>query len=335
MTRALVVLAAAFLAGCGRYADFTLPAPNGPRSEVTWRWSAESSPVIEPGPAGAWDSSDVLNPSVVRWRGGYLNLYSGFDGRTWRTGVAESPDGGHWVKRGAVLSPSGQGWEGSYIAANGAALSDGATLRYYYQAGGADAAKLPPQIGLATSSDGVVWTKRARPVLGPGPYMSWDERGVADPFVIRMGATLYLFYTGMDRARRQRLGVAESGDGLTWTKLRSNPVLELGGFGDFDENGLGEPAVWAAHGYYWMLYTGRDRGERRRLGLARSEGGAHWVKRPLVIAGSESWDAQVICDPSVEPVSGGLRVWFGGGDIARPDERIHGRIGLGRLGEAP
>ncbi len=93
-----------------------------------------------------------------------------------------------------------------------------------------------------------------------------------------------MFYLGMDRARRQRLGVAMSGDGVSWYKLRSNPILELGDYGAFDENGLGEPAVWAARGYYWMLYTGRDRNEVRRLGLARSRDGVRWEKLPMVIA---------------------------------------------------
>jgi hypothetical protein len=26
-----------------------------------------------------------------------------------------------------------------------------------------------------------------------------------------------------------------------------------------------------------------------------------------------------------------VRVWFGGGDIARPDQNIHGQIGVGTL----
>ena len=30
------------------------------------------------------------------------------------------------------------------------------------------------------------------------------------PYVIRAGRSYYMFYLGMDRARRQRLGVAES-----------------------------------------------------------------------------------------------------------------------------
>jgi hypothetical protein len=107
--------------------------------------------------------------------------------------------------------------------------------------------------------------------------------------------------------------------------------LELGGPGSFDENGLGEPAVWQSHGYYWMLYTGRDGNENRRLGLARSTDGVRWVKLPAVFGGSQPWNSKVLCDPAVEVSGGSILVWFGGGDVASPDENLNGQIGMGVL----
>ena len=92
---------------------------------------------------------------------------------------------------------------------------------------------------IAQSPDGKQWSRRTAPVLGTGPRGSWDERGVADPDVLRIGDTLYMYYLGQDRARRQRLGVARSADGVHWQKLRSNPILEIGPDTAFDENGLG------------------------------------------------------------------------------------------------
>jgi predicted GH43/DUF377 family glycosyl hydrolase len=237
------------LNGCTRYADFKLPPPDeaGPRAPFTWEASA--APVIARGGPGAWDSVDALNPSVVRFQGAYLNLYSGYDGRVWHTGVAQSSDGVAWRKIGRALSP--ENWE-ERIAANGSALVEGSEILYWYVGGG------DPRIGLALSRDGgVTWSKESQPVVPLGPLGSFDERAVADPNVIRRGAFFYLFYLGQDRARRQRLGVARSRDGAVWEKLRSNPVLDLGPAGAFDEAGLGEPAVWSSGGAYWMLYTGR------------------------------------------------------------------------------
>jgi len=312
------------ITACGRYADFTLPIPAGGAAPPRFEWSARESPVLVP---GGWDSRDVLNPSVVRRESLYYNFYSGFDGKTWHTGEATASDGFHWQKQGRIISPQPDSWEGSYIAANGAALLDQGEFLYWYVAGPRET----PRIGLARSPDGKQWSKRTAPVLGTGPRGSWDELGVADPDVLRIGDTLYMYYLGQDRARRQRLGVARSADGVHWQKLRSNPILEIGPDAAFDENGLGEPAVWQSHGKYWMLYTGRDRREYRRLGLASSMDGVTWKKLPGSFAGSEPWNEKVICDPSVLIEGNSIRVWFGGGDVASPVENLHGRIGTARL----
>jgi hypothetical protein len=95
--------------------------------------------------------------------------------------------------------------------------------------------------------------------------------------------------------------------------------------------GLGEPAVWIGHGYYWMLYTGRDAREYRRIGMARSTDGVHWQKLPAVFQGGERWDSKVLCDPAIELLDGRLAAWFAGGDRAAPDENFDGQIGVAVL----
>lgn len=267
---------------------------------------------------------DALNPSIARTAAGYINLYSGWDGKVWRTGLATSKDGVSWEKKGQILQPGPAAWEGGYIAANGAVHEE----NYYYQAGN------PPQIGLARS----LKNKLPEPVLTTGPRGSWDERGVADPFILRAGGRLYMFYLGQDRARRQRLGVAESVDGAEWTKSLKNPILEIGAPGAFDENGLGEPAVWPQFGKWWMLYTGRDKKEWRRIGLAVSNDGISWrrVGEKALLDVGEGWNSRVVCDPEIEMRNDGtVRVWFGGGDRPEPAENLHGQIGVGVLRPEP
>jgi predicted GH43/DUF377 family glycosyl hydrolase len=321
--RGLALLATSILlTGCGHYANFTLPPLAGGDPQAGYSWQPQSTPIL--GPGTKWDSHDALNPSVVDGR---EMFYSGYDGNTWRTLHARSDDGIHWYKIGLVMEPNPTTWESNYIGANGSALHYTGEYWYWYVAG----SKEQPRIGVARSADAQSWRKAPTPVLDTGPRAAWDERGVADPYVIRIEPYFYLFFLGQDRARRQRLGVARSRDGLSWEKLRSNPILELGDFGSFDENGLGEPAVWSDRGYYWMLYTGRDVHENRRLGFARSIDGVHWQKLPMVLAGAEAWDSKVICDPTVQINGSEVRVWFGGGDVAHPAENIHGQIGFGTL----
>jgi predicted GH43/DUF377 family glycosyl hydrolase len=295
-------LLALICCSCGKYSTFTLPPPDSAGPKGPFHWEASAEPVLS---WGDWDSSDVLNPSVIRYHGEYLNYYSGYDGRTWSTGVAASSDGIHWTKRGRILSPD---------AGNGSALVRRDEILYWYQTGS------PVEIALGKST-----------VLKTGPRGSWDEGGVADPYVIERNGELYMYYLGMDRARRQRLGVARSADGAVWEKLISNPIMELGDPGTFDEIGLGEPAVWSSGGSYWILYTGRARGERRRIGLAKSPDGIVWTREPLVIEGASDWDREVVCDPTVEVLPDGVRIWFGGGDVPRPDQGLHGQIGVGML----
>ncbi len=316
--RRAVPLLALVLAGCGHYSTFTLPEAE-PLQAGGYEWQPRREAVLRTG------AVDTLNPSVVQWRDSLLNLYSVFDGRTWHTESAVSGDGVAWHGEQRMLSPRQGTWEGSYIAANGAGIVFQGELLYFYQAGD------PPRIGLAHSEDAKVWSREREPVLGLGPRGAWDERAAADPYVVQAGGRLYLYYLGEDRARRQRLGVAVSSDGRHWTKLTGAPVMELGEQGAWDENGLGEPAVWNAHGAWWMLYTGRARNEVRRMGLARSSDGVRWERSSLVISGTEPWNAQVVCDATVLPEADRVRVWFGGGDVAHPAENIHGRIGYGEL----
>lgn len=305
--------------GCGRYGDFALPRLADGRN-VTLRVQLDPQPVIQREP-----EIDVLNPSVVR-SNPFFNLYSEFDGRVWHTALAESADGRHWTKKGRVLSPDASTWEGDYIAANGSALIENSKWWYWYQSG-----KGIPRIGLARSDDGIHWRKDPQPVLLPGPRGSWDERGVADPYVLKLGSEFYIYYLGQNRARQQQIGLARSEDGVHWMKLRSNPVMEAPDSG----NGIGEPAVWQWKGWYWMLYTGRGKTEQRELFAARSEDGVHWVRVGKPIRGTEAWDSQVICDPTVVVDGDVTLLWFGGGDKPRPDEHLDGQIGFGVIETQP
>ena len=331
----LLLFAALLLAGCGHYADFTLPPVPGGDPNLTFAFDARPEPVL--GRSSGWDSQDALAPSVIAgWGPGLLNFYSGYDGASWRTGMASSMDGIRWKPADAAfLAPDPHTWEGGYIAGNGSAMigkgiepAGRDELWYYYVAGPRNSGR----IGLAMARQGH-WRREPAAVLQNGPFESWDERAVADPYVIHIWPYFYLYYLGHDRADppRQRLGVARSTDGIHWEKLLANPILEPGPPGSFDEAGVGEPAVWQSNGFYWMLFTGRDFSEIRRLGLARSTDGVHWTKLPAVFSGTQAWDSKVICDPTVVVKDGEIRVWFGGGDVASPDENLHGQIGFAVL----
>jgi sucrose-6-phosphate hydrolase SacC (GH32 family) len=319
------------LAGCGRYGDFTLPVFDG-SAPAPVTLNLQPAPVMSFGASGEWDSSDVLNPSVLFHDQQFWNFYSGSgrDRNVWRTGLATSPDGIAWTRRGLILSPDAAGWDRGYIAGNGSALWRNGEFLYWYQAGNHGGVM---RIGLARSADGLHFRKEPKPVLDIGPYQSWDERAVADPYVVEAHGWLYLYYLGQDRAARQRIGVARSRDGISWEKLRANPIVGITapGIGGMDENGAGEPAVFVWKGHYWMLLTGRDAHEHRRLAALWSNDGVHWTRQAGTFSGDQPWDSTVVCDPTVLVDSTGVRLWFGGGDSASPDEGLHGQIGTGTM----
>jgi predicted GH43/DUF377 family glycosyl hydrolase len=324
----LVIL---LLTGCGHYADFQLPQLDG-SAPAALTLTLQPNPVLSP-VAGQWDSTDVLNPSVVYHDNQYWNFYSGFDSQIWYTGVATSPDGIYWTRRGRILAPDPSTWDRGYIAANGSALWRNGEFLYWYEAGEKEGEK---RIGLARSTDGVHFRKEPHPVLDVGPYRSWDERDVADPYVFAAGDWLYMYYLGQDRAQhpaRQRIGVARSRDGLSWEKLRTNPIVDIAapGSGGMDEYGAGEPAVFVWKGHYWMLITGNDSKEHRRLAALWSNDGIHWTRQSGAFAGDQPWNSTVICDPTVIADNSGVRLWFGGGDVASRDEGLHGQIGTGTI----
>src|ERR1035441_8029791 len=271
-----------FATGCGRYANFTLPEARGGDTSLVFRFVAEPQPVLTRD-----EFRDVLNPSVA----GRVNLYSVYDGQ-WHTALATSEDGVRWRKQGIVLRAAA----GSYIAANGSAVSYGGQFWYWYETGAKDRLR----ISLARSADARTWHTEAAPVLDPGPVGSWDEREV---------------------------GGGRRGGCVQGEKLRAKRVVEM----DEEEAGIGEPAVWQSDGFYWMLYTVRDFVENLYLRLARSTDGVRWTNLAVQYKGTQAWNSKVICDPTVVVEGGRILVWFGGGDVASPDENLHGQIGFATL----
>lgn len=301
------------------------PAPQAALSIV----SIDQAPVINLGAAGAWDSVDVLNPSVIQWNGSLNNYYSGYDGTTWRTGLATSSDSGiTWKKNDKPVLDIG-GWATQYIAANGSAITFNGQVFYFYQ--GMDA-KGTQKIGVATSIDGTNFTASPSPVLDVEGAGTWDDFAVADPYVIQIGNTLYMYYLGMDKTGKQLMGVATSPDGMTWARV-TGPILPPGNATDFDANGQGEPAVVYAAPFYYMVYTGRASNEFRNLGWAVSTDGINWTKKSngLIPASTrQAWDSQVICDPTIMPTGkndGTYYVWFGGGNQREAAQNLNGQLG--------
>ncbi len=151
---------------------------------------------------------------------------------------------GPWSTTGkAVVSrgPAGSWDAGGLDFPSVVATSDGFVLLYsgvnfdHPEAG---------SLGLATSEDGIAWTKhddpattdservQSDPVIEPGLCGAHDVRAIQQPRLVRQADRLVVAYAGYAGAldTLANAGIADStDDGLTWTCRWPAPALDIGG----------------------------------------------------------------------------------------------------------
>jgi hypothetical protein len=170
--------------------------------------------VIDYGEAGEWDDVRVYHPKVFFDGLTYYMWYAGFDGTTMRGGLATSEDGINWTKHpdNPVLDIGELGeWDDFGVWPNsGIIFKD--SLFYLLYSASSRANKTVGYIGLATSPDGVTWTKyEGNPVLSPGPPGSWDQEGLGSATLLFDGERYKLWYSGHTNITRNwHIGYAES-----------------------------------------------------------------------------------------------------------------------------
>lgn len=280
----LLLTTTVLVAGCG--GPGPSPAPSTSASATT---SASPDPAIEVAallserpvvrPSGG---ESFVNPGLVVRSGDRLhmltNSFSRYPGAAAVTHLT-SADGVGWqrVGGGPVLRSEQVPWAHetfttSFLTA-GYRAEDGTWAAYGYTYEG-------------PTSEGTIWRATApgldgpwrvdpTPVLEPGPEGSWDSIRVAEPSLVRTDDGLQLFYTGFDEEGVGRIGVANSTDGISWTK-RAQPVFE--GEQPWDGGSVGNPQVARTADGYVMVY--RTEGGGFGFGLARSPDGTIWEASP-------------------------------------------------------
>ncbi len=136
-----------------------------------------------------------------------------------------------------ILKPGIAGsWDDKQVLAPHVLKTDTGYIMYYSGVG----ASGTQMIGMATSTNGVTWTKYndpattdklfadSDPVFQPGEKGQWDSAWVHQPRVFRTSNGWIMIYRGVsDRnGANMKLGLATSADGIHWERYADNPVFQ-------------------------------------------------------------------------------------------------------------
>jgi predicted GH43/DUF377 family glycosyl hydrolase len=149
--------------------------------------------------------------------------------------------------------------------------------------------------GLATSDDGIDWTKYAgNPVLDIGESGQWDDNMVIISSVVFEGSIYKAWYCGRKSSTGiWRVGYATSADGIKWDKYVGNPVLDVGDSGEWDGTDIEIVSVLHNNDIYEMWYGASD-DSVKRSGYATSPDGIDWTKDTLhnpILVPESSWES--------------------------------------------
>jgi predicted GH43/DUF377 family glycosyl hydrolase len=191
---------------------------------------------------------------------------------------------------------------------------------YYMWYAGVPENEFAQRIYLATSTDGVTWTKEPTPVLDLGDPGSFDSRQLTKPSVVYdpsdTEAPFRMWYAAEDETEGG-VGYATSMDGRTWTKV--GEVLPPGKPGMADSYRVMQPCVLIDNGVYFMWYTADD-SNNRRVAYATSTDGLVWTRGGVVFDVGTGNYGEGAFAPAVVRTESGFHMVFTGNKIVSGDD---------------
>ena len=266
--------------------------------------------VIDLGKDGAYDDKSVESPIVIKqdddtyvmWYRGHT--YADKIGRIMR---AISFDGIHWTKTGVVMEPT-EDYEGNKVDPMTVIYEDGVYKMWY------GASRYGGSACYATSPDGINWAKYpGNPVLKKTSG-SWDNKGAGGQHcVIKIENTYKMYYKGYgsDDPGWTFYGLAESSDGINWTKrgVVISPQPELG-----EKTTFKNLYVFSAGDYFFIMHTMSD---YLHLFLISGSDCENWCRNGVVFRQGQTpgkWDIKWATSPCLIFEDGIAKMWYEGGD---------------------
>lgn len=130
---------------------------------------------------------------------------------------------------------------------------------------------------VATSPDGIHWSKLAEPILPLGGQGAWDEASHAGPCVLQRNGQFDMWYLGsgdVEGKRAWRVGHATSPDGLRWTKSGETPVFDVGKEEAWDSGTLMSFDIVAQNNgiLFWYAAAPTEHGDESKMRIQIGHG---------------------------------------------------------------
>lgn len=213
---------------------------------ITWIRSS-MVPVIKKGNLGTWDSHSVQAGAVLFENGIYKLFYFGYDNlyNAWKIGLAQSFDGINWIKHPTPIFHDGNLNEARNTI-SGIVKNNNLYYMYYTKFN-------PHSINLATSSDGINWTKyNGNPILTK--TQNWEGSGVYEGSVIYDENKFKMYYMTQGSGA---FGYAESNDGKNWIKPFNQPIFKsIDTHNSWAANDIAYPYIIKTNNDYKIFYCG-------------------------------------------------------------------------------
>ncbi|MBJ94666.1 MAG: hypothetical protein CMP23_09380, partial [Rickettsiales bacterium] len=156
---------------------------------------------------------------------------------------------------------------------------DGDTWYLVYEAAGTDSS-WPGDISLATSPDGLNWSKDSSNPILIHDTTGWESLNIGTPSLWKEQGTWLLLYHGWN-GQDVQLGLASGPSLDSLTKHPANPVLETSTNG-WDSGTVGARSIRKQGGWYYMAYEGSTDppfdAANWSTGIARSQDLVLWEK---------------------------------------------------------
>ena len=271
-----------------------------------------------------FDAQQVAHPSLVRAPDGLRMYYAGYSGSRWEIGVSTPTAGisGWQHPASAVLTVGGAGSfdsNGVYDPVVSYDASSALPYRMWYTAEDADGVR---RVALATSANGLSWTKQGLCLVPSGEPYAFDEMGLRAGGVWKDPATgtWHVFYDGVDRGN---LGVSAGSPAVNWRRVAEASGKNAGylgeGQGTYELVATGTPAPgykYDFRDFAWNAST--PSGSAARLEVSFFPAYVQPDGTPV-----QKWSPYVPLDGDPEPV------------FPLTTEKIRWRVSLSRPAGAP